>query len=62
MGARKDRSTLSALALLVDVVHTAWARDLYFIVLILSLDLSGAYDNVSHDRLLWILRKKGFPE
>jgi hypothetical protein len=28
----------------------------------LSLDLSGAFDRVSHDRLLWILRKKRLPE
>ena len=28
----------------------------------LSLDLGGAFDNVSHERLLWILRKKGLPE
>ena len=28
----------------------------------LSLDISGAYDNVPHDRLLYILRTKGFPE
>ena len=27
----------------------------------LSLDISGAFDNVSHDRLIWVLRKKGFP-
>ena len=28
----------------------------------LSLDLAGAFDNVPHERLLAILRKKGFPE
>src|SRR2546430_6881400 len=28
----------------------------------LSLDLSGAFDKVSHDRLLWILQKKRLPE
>jgi Reverse transcriptase (RNA-dependent DNA polymerase) len=28
----------------------------------LSLDLSGAFDKVSHARLLWILRKKQLPE
>jgi len=33
-----------------------------FIVLILSLDISGAYDNVPHKRLLYILRVKGFLE
>jgi len=28
----------------------------------LSLDISGAYNNVPHKRLLYILRAKGFPE
>ena len=28
----------------------------------LSLDLAGAFDNVSHERLLWILERKGLPE
>ena len=27
----------------------------------LSLDLKGAFDNVAHRRLLWILDRKGFP-
>jgi len=31
-----------------------------FIVSILSLDISGAYDNVPYKRLLYILRVKGF--
>jgi hypothetical protein len=33
-----------------------------FIVLILSLDISSAYDNVPYKRLLYILRVKGFLE
>ena len=33
-----------------------------FIVLILSLDISGAYNNVPYKRLLYILKVKGFPE
>ena len=31
-------------------------------VSVLGLDLAGAFDNVSHERLLWVLRKMGFPE
>jgi len=31
-----------------------------FIVLILSLDISGAYNNVPYKRLLYILKVKGF--
>jgi len=33
-----------------------------FVVSILSLDISSAYDNVPHKRLLYILRVKGFLE
>jgi len=33
-----------------------------FVVLILSLDISGAYNNVPYKRLLYILRVKGFLE
>jgi len=33
-----------------------------FIVLMLSLDISSAYNNIPHKRLLYILRAKGFPE
>ena len=29
---------------------------------VLGLDLAGAFDYVSHQRLLWVLRKKGYPE
>jgi hypothetical protein len=33
-----------------------------FIVLMLSLDISSAYNNISYKRLLYILRVKGFLE
>jgi len=33
-----------------------------FIVLMLSLDISGAYNNIPHKRLLYIFRAKGFLE
>jgi len=33
-----------------------------FVVLMLSLDISGAYDNVPYECLLYILRAKGFLE
>ena len=61
MGARKHRSTLSALELLTSSVQTAWSARPGCVVSMLSLDISGAFDNVSHDRLIWVLRKKGFP-
>ena len=62
MGARKHRSTLSALTLLTSTIKTAWAMQRDFVVLMLSLDISGAYNNVPHERLLYILRIKGFLE
>jgi retron-type reverse transcriptase len=61
MGARKQRSTLSALELLTGCVQTAWRARPGCVVSMLSLDLGGAFDNVSHDRLLWIMRTKGYP-
>jgi hypothetical protein len=62
MGARKKRSTLSALEVLTDSVQTAWRARSGCVVSMLSLDLSGAFDNVSQERLLWILKQKGYPE
>jgi hypothetical protein len=62
MGARKYRSTLSAISLLAACVQTAWKAKPGCVVSMLSLDLAGAFDNVSHERLLWILRKKCLPE
>jgi hypothetical protein len=52
MGARKQRSTYTALELLQTSVQTAWSARPGCIVFMLSLDLVGAFDNVSHDRLL----------
>ena len=62
MGARKNRSTLSALTLLAYTIKTAWAIWKDFVVSMLSLDISGAYNNIPHKRLLYILRTKGFPK
>jgi len=62
MGARKDRSTTSAIGLLTSCVQTAWQAKPGSVVSVLSLDLAGAFDNVPHSRLLEILRTKGLPE
>ena len=62
MGARKKRLTLSAISLLTSCVQTAWRAKPGCVVFILSLDITGAYDYVNHERLLWILKKKGLPE
>ena len=62
MGARKQRSTLSAIGLVTVCVEAAWKAQPGCAVSMLSLDLSGAFDNVPHDRLLDILKRKGFPD
>ena len=62
MGARRNRSTLSAVGLLTTCVETAWRARPGCVVSMLSLDLAGAFDNVPHEILLATLRKKGFPE
>jgi Reverse transcriptase (RNA-dependent DNA polymerase) len=61
MGARKNRSTLSAIGLITACVQTAWRARLGCVVFMLSLDLAGAFDKVPHSRLLEILQLKGLP-
>jgi len=62
MGARKNRLILSALTLLAATIKLVWAMRRDFVVLMLSLNISGAYNNVPYKRLLYILRAKGFLE
>jgi len=61
MGARKRRLTLSAIKLLIGCIQTAWKTKKFKVVTLLSLDLAGAFNNVSHTRLLHILFKKNVP-
>ena len=65
MGARKGRSIISALQLLTEQIYTAWNSPMRdgqrFIVSALCLDMAGAFDYVSHERLIHELRKKGIP-
>jgi hypothetical protein len=58
IGARLKRSTLSALELIDETVRIAWKgkRTNKNIVSMLSLDISGAYPNTSHEQLLYILQ------
>jgi hypothetical protein len=58
MGARPKRSTLSALEFIDETVRTAWKgkRKNSNIVSMLSLDISGAYPNTLHERLLYVLQ------
>ena len=63
MGARRNSSTASALELVTETVHTIWQKGQgLYVATALSLDIAGAFDNVSHPRLISNLRKKGAPE
>jgi len=62
MGARKHRSTVTALSLLTTAVYTVWKKCPGYIASMLSLDLSGTFDKVSYERLIWTLQAKGVPE
>ena len=59
--ARKHRSVTTAISLISELARAAWHADPRNVVSILSLDLTGAFDNVSHDRLLETILKKGLP-
>ena len=59
MGNRKQRSTETALELLLEQVYTVWG--LKKVASVLSLDIAGAFDTVNHTRLLDNLRIKGLP-
>lgn len=52
---------MAALELLTEQIHTVWAKDEKLVASLLSLDISGAFDNVSHERLLHNLRLAGIP-
>jgi exonuclease III/ribonuclease HI len=59
IGGRKNLSCEHAIHLLMEKVHTAWRRKK--VASLLMLDVSGAFDNVSHARLLHNLQKRGLP-
>ncbi|KAI1001176.1 hypothetical protein K3495_g7023 [Podosphaera aphanis] len=61
MGARPKRSMISAAELLTEQIHTIWGKDKKRVASLLSTDISGAFDNVSHERLIHNLREKGIP-
>ena len=55
-GGRKLASTEHAIHFLLQRIHQAWSEDK--VASLLLLDVSGAYDNVSHERLVHNLRKR----
>lgn len=52
IGGRKMRSTEHALHIIIGKIHEAWNRKKGQVASLLLLDVCGAYDNVSHSRLL----------
>jgi hypothetical protein len=61
MGARPGRSTVTALEMLTEQIRTVWGNDTTLVVSMLSLDISGAFDNVSHHRLIHNIRDGRLP-
>ena len=57
LGGRRGISTDHAVHNMIDRIKTAWGKGKP-VVSLLMLDVSGAYDNVSHVRLLHNLRKR----
>lgn len=60
MGNRRNRSTDTALDMLIEQIHTVW-QEKDCIASVLLLDIAGAFDTVNHLRLLDNLRKKQVP-
>lgn len=62
MGGRKMRSTDHALHAVTRKIHEAWNKKPSQVASLLLLDVTGAFDNVSHARLLHNLRKRKVDE
>jgi ribonuclease HI len=58
MGGRRGRSTEHAIHVLLERIYTAWYATRTDVASLLLLDVSGAFDNVSHPRLIHNLRKR----
>jgi ribonuclease HI len=62
MGGRKMRSTEHALHAVTHKIYETWSQNTGQVASLLLLDVSGAFDNVSHTRLLHDLRKRRVDE
>lgn len=62
MGARRGKSTETALELPTEQVYTAWRQGNDKVATLLSMDVAEAFDTVSHPRLIHNLRKRKNPE
>ena len=58
MGRQSCRSTESALEVLTEQVHTVWGQGSDKVATLMSMDVAGAFDTVSHQRLIHNLQKQ----
>lgn len=58
VGGRRLRSAEHALHTIVEAIYDAWSKNPKQVASLLLLDVSGAFDNVSHKRLFHNLRKR----
>jgi hypothetical protein len=62
IGGRKARSTEHAIHIIIERIYEAWNRPSGQVASLLLLDVSRAFDNVSHERLLHNLRRRRIDE
>jgi retron-type reverse transcriptase len=62
IGGRKARSTDHAIHIILEKIYETWNMPEETVASLLLLDVSGAFDNVSHARLLHNLRKRRIDE
>jgi hypothetical protein len=62
IGGRKMRSTKHALYAVTSRIYQAWNKGDGQVASLLLLDVSGAFDNVLHARLLYNLQKRRVDE
>lgn len=61
IGGRVGRSCDHALHLLLERIYESWRQDAH-VATLLTLDVTGAFDHVAHERLAHCLRKRRIPE
>ena len=62
MGARRGKSTETALELLTEQIHIVWGQGQDKVATLLSMDVASAFDTVSHQRLIHNLRRRKIPQ
>lgn len=62
MGSRRGKSTETALELPTEQIHTVWGQGNDKVASLLSIDMAGAFDTVSYERLIHNLHKRRIPE